>query len=245
MKHKDYYNDQYILEFSEKIFSIMPNFRKKEFINDLIGKLEDKELFARFDLIVDAMVKYMEKEYSKNILAFYNLLGPELKESEGIINFGWRLWPISRYIERLGINHWELSLSFIKEFTKRFTGEYAIRPLLKAHPKEVLKELILWTKDENVHVRRLASEGVRIRLPWSKKLFVAIEEFDLYTILLTNLRNDSEKFVQRSVGNNLNDLFKESLEKAAFIIEKWEESGTSKSQEWIIKHGMRKQKIKI
>lgn len=244
MKHKDYYNDQYILDFSEKLFSIMPNFQKNKFINELFGKLDDKELFARFDLIVDAMIKYVEKDYSKNIQAFYNLLGPELKESEGIINFGWWLWPISRYIERLGNDNLELSLSFLKEFTKRFTGEYAIRPLLKEHPKEVMDQLILWTKDDNVHVRRLASEGVRIRLPWSKKLYVAIEEFERYTTILTNLRNDPEKFVQRSVGNNLNDLFKEAPDKAEIIIKKWKESSTSKSQEWIIKHGMRKQQKK-
>ncbi|MFT0169554.1 hypothetical protein ACLKMY_11080 [Paraburkholderia mimosarum] len=73
-------------------------------------------------------------------------------------------------------------MSFLKELTKRFTGEYGIRPLLKEHPKEVTDELILWTSDENFHVRRLASEGVRIRLPWSQKLFVALDEFERYTM---------------------------------------------------------------
>lgn len=120
-------------------------------------------------------------------------------------------------------------------------GEYAIRPLLKEHPAEVMDELLIWTKDKNVHVRRRASEGVRIRLPWSQELFVALDEFERYSAILTNLKDDPEKFVQKSVGNNLNDLYKEAPEKARTIITQWEKSGHSKAQEWIIKHGMRNQ----
>ena len=242
MKHKDHYNDTYILDFSHKIHSVMPDFDEQTFTRDLIGKLDDKELFPRFDCIVDAMEKSMPGDYSKNIEAFFDLLGPELAQAEGMFNFGWWLWPIGRYVERHGNENWRLSLSFLKELTKRFTGEYAIRPLLKEHPAEVMDELIEWTKDKNVHVRRLASEGVRIRLPWSQKLYVALSEFERYTILLTNLKDDPEKFVQKSVGNNLNDLYKDAPEKADFIISQWEQTGHSKAQEWIIKHGRRNQK---
>lgn len=170
------------------------------------------------------------------------MLGPELEQPEGMFNFGWWLWPVSRYVERNGNEDWVLSLLFVKELTKRFTGEYAIRPLLKEHPKEVMDELIEWTTDKNAHVRRLASEGVRIRLPWSKKLFVALDEFERYATILTKLKDDPEKFVQKSVGNNLNDLYKEAPEKADFIISQWEKTGKSKAQDWIIKHGRRNQK---
>lgn len=176
MKHKDHYNDDYILSLSQKILLVMPDFDKKTFCHSLIGRLDDKELFARFDCIVDAMEKSMTDDYSKNIQAFGDMLGPELEKPEGMFNQGWWLWPVGRYVERNGNSNWPLSLSFLKELTKRFTGEFAIRPLLKEHPKEVMDELIEWTTDKNVHVRRLASEGVRIRLPWSQKLFAALDE---------------------------------------------------------------------
>lgn len=242
MKHKDYYNDAYIEEFSQKLLSVMPDFGQKAFLNDLTGHLDDKELFARLDFIVDSLQTNMDNDYSKNIRAFFDLLGPELTQPEGMFNLGWWLWPVGRYVERHGNENRNLSLSFLKELTKRFTGEFAIRPLLKEHPQEVMDELILWTKDENVHVRRLASEGVRIRLPWSQKLLVALEDFERYSTILTNLKDDPEKFVQKSVGNNLNDLFKESPEKAEMIIAQWRETGQSKAQQWIIKHGTRNQK---
>ncbi|MCI8529718.1 MAG: DNA alkylation repair protein [Lachnospiraceae bacterium] len=242
MKHKDHYNDDYILILSQKIRLVMPDFDEKNFCHFLIGKLDDKELFARLDCIVDAMQESMTDNYSKNIQAFFNLLGPELEKPEGMFQFGWWLWPIGRYVERKGNENWILSLSFLKELTKRFTGEYAIRPLLREHPKEVMDELIKWTGDQNVHVRRLASEGVRIRLPWSQKLLVALDEFERYMVILTKLKDDPEKFVQKSVGNNLNDLYKDAPEKADFIISQWENMGKSKVQDWIIKHGRRNQK---
>ena len=242
MKFKDYYDDKYILDLSSRICTVTPGFDQKAFENELIGRLDDKELYERFDCIVDAMEKTLEGDYAKNIRAFFNILGPELAKAEGMFNDGWWLWPIGRYVERHGNIDWKLSLSFLKELTKRCTGEFAIRTLLTEHPREVMDELIAWTNDRNVHVRRLASEGVRIRLPWAKKLCVALDEFERYTAILTNLKDDPERFVQRSVGNNLNDLFKEAPEKAMYIIEQWQKTPQSKAQAWIIKHGMRNQK---
>ena len=243
MKQKDYYDAPYILELSTKISAVSPRFDPKAFAHELIGRIDDKELFARIDLIVDAMEKNMDGDYSKNIQAFYQMLGPELVKPEGMFRLGWWLWPIGRYVERNGNTHWKLSLAFLKELTKRFTGEYAVRPLLKEHSKEVMDELVLWAADENVHVRRLASEGVRIRLPWAQKMFVALEEFERYTAILTHLKDDPEKFVQKSVGNNLNDLFKEAPEKAEYIIAQWEKTPASKARKWIVKHGMRNQSV--
>ena len=242
MKYKDYYNDEYILDISQKILAVMPDFDEKAFSYALIGRLDDKELFERLDYIVDAMQRSMAGGYSENIKAFFDILGPELKQPEGMFNLGWWLWPVGRYVERCGNEDWRLSLSFLKELTKRFTGEFAVRTLLREHPKEVMDELIKWTLDENVHVRRLASEGVRIRLPWSRKLYAALDEFERYTTILTRLKDDQEKFIQKSVGNNLNDLYKYAPEKADFIISEWEKTGRSKAQDWIIKHGRRNQK---
>lgn len=195
MKYKYYYDDEYIKDFSKKLAHAMPDFQQEAFSDDLLGRLDDKELFDRFDCIVDAMEKCMGSDYSKIVEAFFRILGPELEKAEGMFNVGWWLWSVSRYVERHGNEAWQLSLAFLKELTKRFTGEYAIRPLLKEHPAEVMDEL-----------------------------------------------DDPEKFVQKSVGNNLNDLYKEAPEKAESIIAQWRKAGESKASAWIIKHGMRNQK---
>ena len=75
--------------------------------------------------------------------------------------------------------------------------------------------------DPDVHVRRFASEGMRISLPWARKLTVALEYFQEYREILTQLKSAPEKFVQKSVGNNLNDLMKADPDKARSIISDW------------------------
>ena len=78
-----------------------------------------------------------------------------------------------------------------------------------------------------------------ISLPWSKKLYAAIDDFENYKIILTNLKSDASKFVQKSVGNNLNDLYKEFPKKANEIINEWKKDSPAKETLWIIKHGLR------
>ena len=77
MKHKYYYDDEYVLDLSSRIHSVIPNFDQKTFSVELIGSLDDKELFARFDRIVDVMEKALGNDYSATILAFFTMLGPE------------------------------------------------------------------------------------------------------------------------------------------------------------------------
>lgn len=239
MKFKEHYNDGYVEEFGKSIKNSVNYFNEELFINGLKGKLEDKELFQRLDLITDVFINAIGDNYDNNITYLFDVLGAELKDSTGMYNIGWRLWPLSCYIERLGNKNFMLSFDFIRELTKRFTGEFAVRPLLKENAYDGMRVLLTWTNDKNVHVRRAASEGVRIRLPWAKRLYAALEEFDVYKRILTNLSDDGERFVQKSVANNLNDLFKEAPEKAYEILNEWKELPPSKAREFIIKHGTR------
>ena len=239
MKVKDKYDAGCAKLLSGKVRTVFPQFNETEFVKYIDKNVPDKEFFERMDIFVDAFELYLPKEYEKNIDIFENILGEELKQETGMFSEGWWLWPVGRYVERHGLEHIKRSLNFIKELTKRFTGEYAIRTLLANKPKETMRVMIQWSKDTNVHVRRLASEGARISLPWSKKLYAAINEFENYKIILTNLRNDKSKFVQKSVGNNLNDLYKEFPEKANEIINEWKQEPVSKETLWIINHGLR------
>ena len=102
--------------------------------------------------------------------------------------------------------------------------------------------MLRWSQDDSVHVRRLASEGLRPKLPWAKKLLVALHYPELYQNILSNLRHDEDRFVQKSVGNNLNDLMKEDPSFARAIIAAWKKEGLSPATKWIIRHGLRNQK---
>ncbi len=238
-KFKDYYDVECAELISEKIRSVNKKFESNLFRKQIEKEISGKEFSDRQDVFADALEKFLGNNYENNITLFTKILGTELQTTEGMFTYGWWLWPLGRYVERHGTKNFDVTINFIYELTKRFTGEFAIRPLLKEYPKKTIKYMLKWSKDESVHVRRLASEGIRIKLPWAKKLTVALDEFSTYKKILTNLKNDKEKFVQKSVGNNLNDLMKEAPEKAKEIITEWEDDNPTKETLWIIKHGKR------
>jgi 3-methyladenine DNA glycosylase AlkC len=241
-KFKDYYDKETAHILAEKLIRLNPDFDAKGFVSFIDKGVEGKEFLARQDVFVNGFEKYMGSDYTKNIELFTKILGPELLTETGMFTEGYRLWPIGRYVERNGTQNFDISLKFIHQLTKRFTGEFAIRPLIQSQPKKATKIILGWSKDDNVHVRRLASESMRISLPWAKKSLACIDEFSIYKQILTNLKSDPSKFVQKSVGNNLNDLYKLYPDKATEIIEEWQSVTVTKQTQWIINHGIRSTK---
>lgn len=237
-KLKEYYDYEYLKFLSDLFAGQYEDFDKKTFF-ELTKNIEELEFNQRQELIATALYKSFDLDYEDTVAVFYKILGEELKGNSGAFSEGWWLWPIGKYVEMYGEEHFEISIDFSKELTKRFTSEYCMRPLIKKYPEASLKILYDWSKDDNERVRRLSSECLRIRLPWAKKLYTAMEYFDAYVEILTNLKDDKDKYIQKSVANNLNDLYKENPEKFYEIVNKWQEGQISKGCEWVIKHGSR------
>lgn len=147
--------------------------------------------------------------------------------------------PIAKFVEKYGLNDFEVSMKAIEEITKRNTGEYTIRPFLEQFPKETLVQMKAWSKSKNKHVRRLASEGVRPRLPWATKLDQFIENPTPFFPILNNLKDDPSKYVQKSVANCINDVFKDNPTLGKELINKWAVGKISQQRKWIIKHALR------
>jgi len=101
----------------------------------------------------------------------------------------------------------------------------------------MFKQLKVWAKSENVHHRRLASEGCRPRLPWASALNDLKSDPAPIFPILELLKSDRELYVRRSVANNLNDISKDHPEKVVTLVKRWQ--GTSKETDWIIKHACR------
>lgn len=99
--------------------------------------------------------------------------------------------------------------------------------------------MVKWSTDPHPRIRRLASECLRTRLPWSKKSFVCLNYFDQYVAVLSNLKDGSDKTIQKSVANNFNDLYKDAPEKFDQIVELWSSGSVTDECAWIIKHGSR------
>ena len=251
-KFKDYYNSSCAELLGRKLNAFNSEFDADGFKSHVAKGIRGREFFDRLDVFNEALKFQYRDNYQAALRDFRLILGSELKTETGMFTYGWWLWPIGRFVEKNAhyhLNHLTLSLDFIQELTKRFTGEFAIRPLLKTQPNQVIPVMQKWAQDPSVHVRRLASEGLRPRLPWAKKSSVFVENFDECAKVLSLLKKSPEKFVQKSVGNCLNDLYKEAPERADELVHAWlkaESLGLEDLRQkklspllWIIRHGRR------
>lgn len=122
-------------------------------------------------------------------------------------------------------------------FTRDSTAEFAIRPFLLRDPITTLAQLQRWAHDEDEHLRRLASEGSRPRLPWGQALPLFKREPWHTWPILQALLQDPSLYVRRSVANHLNDISKDNPE---WLLQRVSNLyGQHPHTDWIIKHALR------
>ena len=177
--------------------------------------LDALEMKARAMQIADALEAVMPDDFDAACAVIEAALAPPIavdgeaaqREVEGLA--GWIVWPLGEFVARRGLDHPERALLALHALTQRLTAEFAIRPLIVRHPALVFNTLLAWTRDPSAHVRRLASEGSRPRLPWGLQLKSLIADPSPTLPILTALQDDPSEYVRRSVANHLNDIAKD------------------------------------
>lgn len=224
---------------AEKIRTIYKDFDSKTYINTIKRECKNLGYTKRIELHADVLKEHLPQAYSKAIKILIGILGEENPNEKGMFSKYYWVMPIGKFIERYGLNDFDVSVHAIEEITKRNTGEYAIRPFIRKYPQKIIKILQKWSKSKNFHLRRLASEGSRPKLPWSTKLDTFIENPEPVFKILENLIDDDIRFVQKSVANNLTDYLKVNKQAAVHFIHKFSTSD-KKNTQWIIKYATKK-----
>ncbi len=141
------------------------------------------------------------------------------------------------YVGQYGREHPAASLAALHFLTRFSSGEFAIREFLKRDLPGTLVVMERWSRDDNEHVRRLASEGCRPRLPWSFRLEALVADPGPVWPILENLRADPSLYVRKSVANHLNDITKDHPDEVLARLARWE--GTNLHTAWIARRGLR------
>src|SRR5262245_24710580 len=165
-------------------------------------------------------------------------LGPELDGTEGFGLSPFRYLPHVLFVQKYGLDHFEPAMRAQYELTKRFSAESSIRAYLVKYPDATYARLVEWARDESPHVRRLVSEGPRPRLPWAPRLPAFQKDPRPVIALLELLKDDPERYVQRSVANNINDIGKDHPDVAVALCRQWLNSATP-ARRWIVGHALR------
>ncbi|MEA3404743.1 MAG: DNA alkylation repair protein [Pseudomonadota bacterium] len=144
------------------------------------------------------------------------------------------------YVECFGLKFYDESIEALTLFTENSTAEFAIRIFLESQPEKTKTQMVKWSVSENEHLRRLASEGVRPKLPWAKHLPWIADRPDWIKPIIENLKSDDSLYVRKSVANLLNDLSKSQAVWMMDLCESWKQDQQASPETlWIIKHALR------
>lgn len=159
------FDENLAIRLANKIIIVHPIFDKTKFSHTIKKNCDNKTLTQRVELIADALKQHLPEDYKKAIVILKKIMGEENPNEIGMFKVYYWLMPVGKFIEKYGLEEYDISMNAIEELTKRNTGEYAIRPFIKKYPTQTIKQMKLWAKSDNFHLRRLASEGLRPKLP--------------------------------------------------------------------------------
>lgn len=223
-----FFNTTFFNTLTDLTKEIYPQLNSDLFRTQLADKLESKELMQRLEHTSTTLKEHLPSNYI-DALEIIEQLAPKVSGFAGM--------TFPNFVQRYGLSEFDRSLESLKLLTRYSSSEFAIRVFLKEDFNKTLKVMEKWANDDNVHVRRLASEGSRPRLPWSFKLDRVISDPTTTKNILDCLSADPELYVKKSVGNHLNDIAKDHPE---YALDRFEElDQTNKHSNWILKRGIR------
>jgi len=233
---KDHLNPTVITQLGGRLADAWAAFPRDAFEAQAQKGLEQLELKARVHQIAEAMGAHLPSSFPEAARVVLASCEPGLTDTSSL-SLGWGYWAVQAWVPKAGLDHPELALDTIAQLTTRWSGEFAVRPFLAAHWEVAFPRLMAWTQDPNPHVRRLASEGSRPRLPWGERLPALVADPTRTRPILDALADDPERYVTRSVANHLGDWAKDHVDYAV------EAAGiygtTSRDGAFILRHGLR------
>lgn len=226
---KEMFNHAFYRKFALAFSHADRNFNAEKFIRDVTKDLDTLSLNGRLRNTSLTLRQHLPQNFEKSLSVMY-AAAPSLPT-------GYTALVLPDFVALYGKEHFSLSMDALKHFTRFGSSEFAIREFLKTDLKKTLKVMHRWAEDKDVHVRRLASEGSRPRLPWSFKLDGIIQQPALTQGILERLNTDEELYVRKSVANHLNDHSKDNTAYMLDLIGKWDPGNQHTA--WIIKHASR------
>lgn len=237
---KTFFSPALVRRLAADIARVEPSFPARAFVRRATRGLDELELMARGKHIARALADHLPRDYPEAIAVLLRSLGPELASDEliggGMAPFYYL--PHTLFVAERGLDHFELSLRAQYELTKRFSAECSIRAYIAKDPERTFAQLAVWARDENAHVRRLVSEGTRLRLPWAGRVAWLERNPRRVLELLELLKNDPTTLVRRSVANNLNDLGKLHPDLTVETCRTWSKSASPETKA-LVRHALR------
>jgi 3-methyladenine DNA glycosylase AlkC len=241
---KNVFNPHMIQLMADHLYTANGDFDKHRFIKLATRKLSTLEFKERSNQIRAALEATLPSNYRQACKQLRASLHPTKiftladmdTDVQGIR--GWAVMPMADYVACRGLSDFDFSMGVLKSLTKLSSSEFAVRTFLLSDTERALRHVHNWATDNNYHVRRLASEGTRPRLPWGPRLPMLVNDPTPILPILEMLKDDTEEYVRRSVANSLNDIAKDHPALVASIARQWLK-GADENRTKLVKHACR------
>lgn len=228
---KSIYSEAFLREFGDKLHAAYPPFDPEQFVADTMDTTwEERELKARMRQITLTLGQQLPSTFADAVKVLYAV-------DEDCTGFPYLFFP--DFVEVFGSSEadWPLAMQALERFTPKSSAEFAVRSFILRDPRRMMQQMEEWSKHDDEHVRRLASEGCRPRLPWGQALVPFKQDPAPILPILEQLKADPSLYVRKSVANNLNDIAKDHPELVLDLAHRWK--GTHPRTDWIVRHGCR------
>lgn len=226
---KNLYTPQLLQNLAQLLHNQYKPFNPKKFMQTVFdAEWPNRELKQRMRHITHSLHQHLPVSYAQQI----EILSPIAHQFTGFVAI-----LFSDFVEVYGLDDPDISIPALEHFTQYSSSEFAVRPFILKYEKRMVKQHLKWAKHSNHHVRRLASEGIRPRLPWAMALPAFKKDPSSILPILELLKHDDSEYVRRSVANNLNDISKDHPKVVLDIVNKWK--GLSPETDRIVKHASR------
>ena len=227
LKHR--YTRRYLEQVARAVAASSPRFDAAAFTRSVLADgWDDLELKQRMHRIAAALQAHLPGSYRQQ-LAVLRRAAPEFGGFEAMF--------FPDFVEQFGQHDWQASMEALEHFTRFSSGEFAVRPFIAQQPGRTLARMLDWAGHHDEHLRRLASEGSRPRLPWAMRLPQLIADPAPLLPILERLRADPSGMVRRSVANNLNDIAKDHPAFVLDLARRW--LGERAATDALLKHACR------
>ncbi|MBL8011572.1 MAG: DNA alkylation repair protein [Flavobacteriales bacterium] len=226
---KEMFNAAYFERLANEVEIAAPKVERAALVKDLLDGNDGRELNARLRHASITLRAHLPADLRKAVSILRDV-APHMPRGYTAL-----LYP--DFVGRFGHDDPAFSLDALKHFTSFGSSEFAVREFFRRDVKGTLKVMRAWAEDDNEHVRRLASEGSRPRLPWSFRLDAVLKDPKLTTPILERLRSDDSLYVRKSVASHLNDFSKDHAAYMIDVLRSWDR--THPHTAWIAKHASR------
>lgn len=233
---KDLYSPDLYNNIADLLGNLLPSFDKKAFLTGIFDEgWEQKELKERMRHTSHVLKEFLPSRFEDAAALLLDLIASFRKSGleEYSIEYMW----LPDYVEVYGLEDWETSMHVMEQMTTFTSCEFAVRPFILRKPRQSLQRMLRWAEHENHHVRRLASEGSRPRLPWAMALPFLKDNPEPTLPILEKLKQDPSEYVRRSVANHINDISKDHPEVTLRIATQWKDLSPETNK--LLKHACR------